>query len=88
MPYYQDMVTEFAAKVYFAHPYASWERGTNENTNGSLRQYCLKGSDFSKITGSQVKYVQKRLNTRPRKYLSAKTPAMVFFDICAVALET
>ena len=47
---HQDMARELDAEVFFTHPYASWERGTNENTNGLLRQYFPKGSDFSKIT--------------------------------------
>ena len=76
---HQDMARELDADMYFAHPYASWERGTNENTNGLLRQYFPKGSDFSNITDGQVKFAQNRLNTRPRKCLDARTPAMVFF---------
>ena len=85
---HQEMSTELGAQVYFAHPYASWERGTNENTNGLLRQYFPKGNDFSKITDRQVIYAEKRLNTRPRKCLGVKTPEMVFFNLCTVALDT
>jgi IS30 family transposase len=85
---HQDMARELDAEMYFAHPYASWERGTNENTNGLLRQYFPKGSDFSKITDGQVKSAEKRLNTRPRKCLGARTPEMVFFNLSAVALVT
>jgi len=85
---HQALASELEAEVYFAHPYASWERGTNENTNGLLRQYFPKGSDFSKITDEQVKLAQKRLNTRPRKCLDARTPQMVFFDLDHVALDT
>ncbi len=54
-------------ETYFAHPYASWERGTNENTNGLLRQYFLKDSDLSEATDARVAWVHERLNTRPRK---------------------
>ena len=85
---HQDMARELDADMYFAHPYASWERGTNENTNGLLRQYFPKGSDFSKITDAQVKCAENRLDARPRKCLGARTPEMVFFDICVVALDT
>jgi IS30 family transposase len=85
---HQDIARELGAEVYFAHPYASWERGTNENTNGLLRQYFPKGSDFSKITNRQVIYAQKHLNSRPRKCLGARTPEMVFFNLADVALDT
>jgi IS30 family transposase len=85
---HQDLARELETEVYFAHPYASWERGTNENTNGLLRQYFPKGSDFSKITDKQVKCAEKHLNTRPRKCLGARTPEMVFFKRCDVALDT
>jgi len=61
-------------KCYFAHPYHSWERGTNENTNGLIRYYLPKGTDFSKITKQQLKFIEKRLNNRPRKCLGFKTP--------------
>ena len=61
-------------KCYFAHPYHSWERGTNENTNGLIRYYLPKGTDFSTITKQQLKFIEKRLNNRPRKCLGFKTP--------------
>jgi len=73
-------------KVYFAHPQSPWERGTNENTNGLIRQYFPKGTDFHKITRSQIKKVQDLLNGRPRKILDFQTPYEVFSTI--VALET
>lgn len=85
---HKEIAKELGANVYFANPYASWERGTNENTNGLLRQYFPKGSDFSKITDEKVQFVEKRLNSRPRKCLNAMTPEMVFFNLCDVALET
>jgi transposase, IS30 family len=85
---HQDIARELDAEMYFAHPYASWERGTNENTNGLLRQYFPKGSDFSNITDAQVKSAENRLNTRPRKCLGARTPEMVFFNLSVVALDT
>jgi IS30 family transposase len=67
------------ADVYFAHPYSSWERGLNENTNGLIRQYFTKGSSFENITDKDVDEVMKKLNHRPRKTLNYKTPHSVFF---------
>ena len=69
------------ADTYFAHPYASWERGTNENTNGLLRQYFPKDSDFSEATDARVAWVHERLNTRPRKCLDFETPETVFREV-------
>lgn len=85
---HKAIAEELGADVYFAHPYSSWERGTNENTNGLLRQYFPKGSDFSKITDKEVLFAQKRLNQRPRKCLNIMTPEMVFYKLSDVALET
>jgi len=67
------------ADVYFAHPYSSWERGLNENTNGLIRQYFTKGSSFETITDDEVEAVMYKLNHRPRKTLNFKTPHEVFF---------
>ncbi|MCH3719376.1 IS30 family transposase, partial [Campylobacter lari] len=61
-------------QVFFADPYSSWQRGTNENTNGLLRQYFPKGSDFSKLTVEAVNRTVARINLRPRKRLGWKTP--------------
>jgi IS30 family transposase len=61
-------------KVYFAHPYSSWERGTNENTNGLIRRFFPKNTDFNKITEEQIKQVQNTLNNKPRKVLGYYTP--------------
>jgi IS30 family transposase len=60
--------------VYFAHPYSSWERGTNENTNGLIRRYFPKGTDFNKVTYKQLREIQDKLNNRPRKVLGYRTP--------------
>ena len=67
--------------VYFAHPSSPWERGTNENTNGLIRQYFPKGTDFSKITNSRLKEVQDELNDRPRKTLGFYTPHEKFYEV-------
>ena len=61
-------------EIYFANPYSSWERGTNENTNGLIRRFFPKGTDFNKITFEQLKEAQYALNNRPRKILGYKTP--------------
>jgi IS30 family transposase len=64
--------------VYFAHPYSPWERPTNENSNGLLRDYFPKGTDLSLITKKRLKEVQNQLNERPRKVLDWRKPKEVF----------
>jgi IS30 family transposase len=64
-------------EVYFAKPYASWQRGTNENTNGLLRQFFPKGTDFTQVSHREVARVEKLLNERPRRRLGYRTPAEV-----------
>lgn len=64
-------------KVYFPDPLAPWQRGTNENTNGLLREYSPKGEDISGIFDSQIQEWANKLNTRPRKCLNWKTPYLV-----------
>jgi IS30 family transposase len=64
--------------VFFAHLASPWQRATNENTNGLLRQYWPKGTDLSTLTNDQIREVETRLNQRPRKVLGWKTPAEVF----------
>lgn len=66
---------ETKMKVYFAHPQSPWERGTNENTNGLIRQFFPKGTNFKAVPRSEVKRVQRLLNERPRQTLGWKTPA-------------
>lgn len=66
--------------VYFANPYSSWERGLNENTNGLIRQFFKKGSDFSNIKSKEINTVMKKLNNRPRKTLSHSTPSKIYFE--------
>lgn len=64
--------------VYFAYPYHAWERGTNENTNGLIRQYFPKSFDFNLITEEELAHVVRRLNNRPRKRLGFKSPRQIF----------
>jgi IS30 family transposase len=72
--------------VYFAHPYSPWERGTNEQTNGLLRRYFPKGTDFRKVTERQLKKAVSLINQRPRKSLNYRTPEAVFFKAVNGAL--
>jgi IS30 family transposase len=76
------------ARIYFAHPYASWERGLNENTNGLVRQYFPKKYEFARITAKDLQQVEDRLNNRPRKSLGYRTPNEVFFKQRSVALPS
>ncbi len=64
-------------KCFFAHPYHSWERGTNENTNGLIRDYFPKKTDFTTITDEEIAYVERELNLRPRKRLGWRSPLQV-----------
>jgi len=79
--YHESIAKQLEAKFYFAHPYASWERGLNENTNGLVRQYFPKKHDFTTITDEEIEMVMDKLNNRPRKCLGFKTPNQVFFGI-------
>jgi transposase, IS30 family len=70
--------------VYFAHPASPWERGTNENTNGLVRQYFPKGTDFSQVSTREIKRVQRQLNDRPRAVLNYLKPHEVFNRLVAL----
>ena len=72
--YHEKIAKSLVADIYFAHPYSSWERGLNENTNGLLRQYFPKGTDLRRVKDLDVRRAIKRLNTRPRKDLGYQTP--------------
>ncbi len=71
---YAQMSRTLGIPFYFAHPYAAWERGTNENTNGLLRQYFPKSTSFRQVSEDQVEAVMEKLNQRPRKVLGFRTP--------------
>ena len=72
---------ETGMQVYFAHPRSPWERGTNENTNGLIRQYFPKGTDFNQVSAYHVRKAQDRLNGRPRNVLNWKTPFEAFNEL-------
>ena len=74
---HEVLSAKLGIRCYFARPYASWERGTNENINGLIRWYLPKGTDFRKITPEQVARIEYLLNSRPRKCLGYKTPLEV-----------
>lgn len=77
---FKEIEKGLAAKVYFAHPYHSWERGTNENTNGLLRQFFPKGTDFNLVSQKEIDAAIYLLNNRPRKCLKYRTPAEIFCE--------
>jgi len=78
---HEDIARVLEAEFYFAHPYSPWERGTNENANGLIRQYFPKNRDFSSITQAELDHTMERLNNRPRKCLGMKTPHEVLYGI-------
>lgn len=75
---HENMAKTLGTDIYFAHPYHSWERGLNENTNGLIRQYIKKGSSFDGISNEKIIFIQNRLNNRPRKTLGYQTPNEVY----------
>ena len=90
---HERIAEELDADFFFAHPYASWERGANENMNGLIRQFFPKNMPFDSITTNDITFVMHRLNHRPRKCLGFKTPHEVFMKQLhsrhnAVALQT
>ena len=75
---WQPVEKTVGVRCYFAHPYHSWERGTNENTNGLIRDYFPKGTDFSTISDEELMFVEHELNERPRKRHGFKSPLEVW----------
>ena len=78
---HEEISQKLDIKYYFCKPYHSWERGANENTNGLIRQYIPKGTDFSEVTNKQIKRIENILNNRPRKRLGYLTPNEKFKQI-------
>jgi len=77
---HEGMASDLDASIYFAHPYASWERGLNENTNGLIRQYFPKHRDLTTVTEQEIEQAMDNLNHRPRKSLGFRIPYEVFFN--------
>jgi IS30 family transposase len=78
MAEHERLAQRLALQIFFADPYSPWQRGTNENTNGLLRQYLPKGTDLSGYTQRELNAIAHRLNTRPRKCLNFATPLEVY----------
>jgi len=79
---FKELEAKLGIKVYFAQPYHSWERGTNENTNGLIRQYLPKGTCFKELTQRRCNEIEQELNDRPRKVLGFSTPNEVYAEEC------
>jgi transposase, IS30 family len=75
---HEKVANSININIYFAHPYSSWERGLNENTNGLIRQYIKKGSSFEGVANERINFIENRLNNRPRKSLGYWTPNEVY----------
>lgn len=84
MSEHQQFSIDTGIQVFFAHPGSPWERGTNENTNGLIRQYFPRGTDFTQVSVDEIKKVQRKLNGRPRKVLNFYKPNEVFNDLVAL----
>ena len=79
--YHEEIARELTAEGFFAHPYHSWERGLNENTNGLIRQYIPKGKDIDDLSDEDVAEIIEKINKRPRKCLGFKTPNQLFIGL-------
>jgi IS30 family transposase len=86
MSEHEQFTIDTGIQVYFAHPGSPWERGTNENTNGLIRQYFPKGTDFTQVSKEEILEVQRKLNDRPRRALGYLKPDEVINQL--VALKT
>ena len=77
---HERIAKKLDADFFFAHAFASWERGANENMNGPIRQFFPKKLRFDSITPKDIAFTMPRLNHRPRKYLGSRTPHQVFME--------
>lgn len=84
---YRELEEKLGLRCYFANAHHPWERGSNENTNGLIRRYFPKKTDFRTITNEEIQRVEYLLNSRPRKRLGFKTPYEVFYQLTGVALQ-
>jgi IS30 family transposase len=88
MAAHESLSAELDMRIFFADPHRPWQRGSNENTNGLLRQYLPKGTDLSTLSQRELNAIAHRLNTRPRKTLGWKTPLETYQQAERVALRT
>jgi transposase, IS30 family len=86
--HHHSRLWELKMSTYFADPYSSWQRGTNENTNGLLRRYLPKGSSFQDLAQDELEDIVEEINNRPRKVLGYNTPREVFEKLSGVALQS
>src|SRR3989338_4772532 len=87
MSEHERFTVDTGIQVYFAHPHSPWERGTNENTNGLIRQFFPKGADLSMVSRREVRKVQDLLNGRPRQVLQFATPTEAFQELLSRAID-
>jgi len=85
---YEMIEKKLGVRCFFAHAYSSYERGTNENTNGLIRRFFPKKTDFRTVSNQEIRKVERLLNSRPRKRLGWKTPYQVFYELTGVALRS
>jgi len=85
---YKRLEKELNIDCFFAHPYSSYERGSNENVNGLFRRYFPKGTDFDTISDEEIERVEYLINTRPRKRFNGLNPFEMFYKLTGVALDS
>ena len=81
MAHHQQLTANTEVAVYFCDPHSPWQRGSNENMNGLVRQYLPKGMDLSTVTPQALAYIESALNDRPRKVLGFRTPREVYTEL-------